>query len=200
MKDVDDVLEVNLNGLLYMSRMYHPSNQEYSNVADGILQHHMMERKPHAKGTIVNISSITGPSLFLFWMTQRKYCICLQISGHQAPTPSANEASYHTSKAAVEAFSNVLRHETCGTNIRILVNRPGVVNTEFHARRHNYNTEAVASGYQGLVPLVAEDIAAGVLFQCLQPERVSVVTLEMWASSQRSLYVADRDWEQRNAK
>ncbi|BGP38618.1 hypothetical protein JCM10450v2_002567 [Rhodotorula kratochvilovae] len=147
------------------------------NVTHGVLKHHMMKRTPHRTGTILNISSITG---------------------HQAPLKEFFETSYHTSKAAVEGFSNVLRHETIGTNIRVLVHRPGFVATEFHQRRNNYDEGKTAALFDGVAPLVADDIALGVLWQCAQPERVSVVLMETLPTSQRSLYAVDREWEKRN--
>lgn len=56
-------------------------------------------------GAILNISSITG----------------LEIP------PFPGESVYHTGKAAQEAFSNALRNELSGTDIRVLVLRPGCV-------------------------------------------------------------------------
>ncbi|RSH85123.1 uncharacterized protein EHS24_006716 [Apiotrichum porosum] len=144
MDNVESVMDVNLNGLM--------------SVTHAVLKYHMMTRKPQPKGTIVNISSITG---------------------HQAPLKESFEASYHTSKMGVEGFSNVLRHELVGTNIRVLINRPGTVRTEFHSRRHMYDPEKTEATYAGACPLVAQDIAVGCLYQCLQPERISIVMLEM---------------------
>jgi NADP-dependent 3-hydroxy acid dehydrogenase YdfG len=99
----------------------------------------------------------------------------------------------------VEGFTNVLRHETVGTNIRVLLHRPGTTLTEFHTRRHNYDREKTDATFAGLMALEAEDLAYGILWQCLQPERVSVVLMETLPTSQRSLYVYDREYEKRNA-
>ncbi|TNY22764.1 putative oxidoreductase [Rhodotorula diobovata] len=147
------------------------------NVTHGVLKYHMMKRAPHPAGTILMMSSITG---------------------HQAPLKEFFEASYHTSKAAIEGFSNVLRHELVGTNVRVLVHRPGFVDTEFHRRRNNYDEAKTAAMFEGVAPLVADDIATGVLWQCAQLERVSVVLMETLPTSQRSLYSVDREWEKRN--
>ncbi len=137
----------------------------------------MIPRQPHSRGTIINVSSITG---------------------HQAPLAAFNECSYHTSKMAVEGFTNVLRHETVGTNVRVLLHRPGTAETEFHSRRNNYDDAKTREMFSGTCPLVAEDLAVGILWQCLQPERVSVVLMETLATSQRSLYAGDSEWEKRN--
>ncbi|GAA6042788.1 hypothetical protein JCM8097_007480 [Rhodosporidiobolus ruineniae] len=142
-----------------------------------VLKHHMMKRSPQPCGTILNVSSITG---------------------HQAPLKEGFETSYHTSKAAVEAFSNVLRHETIGTNIRILVHRPGTTHTEFHTRRLEYDEKSTSANFAGMLALLAEDLAIGILWQCIQPERVSVVVMETLPTSQRSNYAVDKEWEKRN--
>lgn len=73
----------------------------------------MKERKT---GTILNITSVTG----------------LEVP------PFPGEAVYHSSKAAQEAFTNVLRTELKDTNIRVLALRPGVVATNFHELRVGY--------------------------------------------------------------
>jgi NADP-dependent 3-hydroxy acid dehydrogenase YdfG len=92
-----------------------------------------------------------------------------------------------------------LRHETVGTNIRVLVHRPGTVKTEFHYRRNRYDESKTTDMFDGVSPLVGGDIASGILWQCLQPERVSVVLMETWATSQRSQYVIDKEWDERNS-
>jgi hypothetical protein len=130
-------------------------------------------------------------------------------------------------QAAVEGFSNVLRNDTLGTNIRVLVHRPGTCRTEFHERRKGYDKEATAATYGGQRPLDPEDIAVGVLWQTIQPERISgaslhpsssgtpisrtaadpalslslssaVILMETLPSAQRSLYQCDHDYAKRN--
>jgi NADP-dependent 3-hydroxy acid dehydrogenase YdfG len=98
----------------------------------------------------------------------------------------------------MEGFANVLRHETVGTNIRILVHRPGTTLTEFHSRRLEYDSSSIDDMFSGMCALQADDLAEGIVWQCLQPERVSIVTMETLPTSQRSLYQVDKNWEERN--
>lgn len=70
--------------------------------------------KERGKGTILNVTSTTG----------------LEVP------PFPGEAVYHASKACQEAFSNVLRTELVGSDIKVLVLRPGVVATHFHTQRY----------------------------------------------------------------
>ena len=69
--------------------------------------------KERNKGTILNVTSTTG----------------LEVP------PFPGEAVYHASKAFQEAFSNVLRTELVGTDIKVLALRPGVTATNFHELR-----------------------------------------------------------------
>ena len=70
--------------------------------------------KERAKGTILNVTSTTGVEV----------------------PPFPGEAVYHASKACQEAFTNVLRTELVGTDIKVLALRPDVVATNFHEQRY----------------------------------------------------------------
>jgi 3-hydroxy acid dehydrogenase/malonic semialdehyde reductase len=74
--------------------------------------------KARGKGTILNVTSTTG----------------LEVP------PFPGEAVYHASKACQEAFTNVLRTELVGTDIKVLALRPGVVATNFHEQRYVRST------------------------------------------------------------
>jgi 3-hydroxy acid dehydrogenase/malonic semialdehyde reductase len=72
---------------------------------------------PRGSGTILNVSSTTAL---------------------EAP-PFPGEAVYHANKACLEGFTNALRNELVGTDIRVLALRPGVVDTNFHEQRVGYD-------------------------------------------------------------
>lgn len=83
----------------------------------------------HKAGTILNITSITG----------------LEVP------PFPGEAVYHANKACQEAFTNALRNELSGTDIRVLALRPGVVATNFHSLRVGHDKkmyDAFIEGYE----------------------------------------------------
>ncbi|KAF2112161.1 short chain dehydrogenase/ reductase-like protein [Lophiotrema nucula] len=133
----------------------------------------MKERK---RGTILNITSVTG----------------LEVP------PFPGEAVYHSSKAAQEAFTNVLRTELQDTNIKVLALRPGVVDTHFHQQRVGYDEKMNEDFMSGYEPLVSEDIADAAVFMLSQKERVSVKAMDIVPTAQRSLQVFDRGWKERN--
>jgi len=129
------------------------------------------------RGTILNITSVTG----------------LEVP------PFPGEAVYHASKACQEGFTNALRTELVGTNVRVLALRPGVVQSHFHEQRVGYDKGQYDGFMEGIEALVAEDVAKAAVWMVGTRESVSVKALDVVPSSQRSLQVFDREWEKRNA-
>lgn len=131
-------------------------------------------------GTILNITSTTA----------------LEVP------PFPGEAIYHTTKAAQEGFTNSLRTELQGTNIRVQALRPGVVaDTTFHKQRVGNRKDEYDSFMEGFEPLMANDVAeqiVWVLAQGRRKERVSIKALDVVPSAQRMLYVIDKEWNKRN--
>ncbi|BCR92154.1 uncharacterized protein ACHE_80054A [Aspergillus chevalieri] len=132
---------------------------------------------PRAAGTILNITSVTGIEV----------------------PPFPGEAVYHSNKAAQEAFTNALRNELSGTNIRVLALRPGCVATNFHSQRVGHDQEMYNSFFEGFQPLEPVDIAESAVYMLEQPLNRSVKALDLVPSAQRSLTVFDRVWNKRNA-
>ncbi|KAL4100266.1 hypothetical protein PRIC1_008060 [Phytophthora ramorum] len=130
------------------------------------------------RGVIVNVTSVTGL---------------------EAP-PFPGEAVYHMAKAAQEGFSNSLRNELCGTNIKVVVVRPGVVATNFHEQRVGFDKTMYSQFLEGYEPLVSDDVADAISWVLEKPERVMVKALDVVPTAQRSLSVFDREWNVRNAK
>ncbi|KAM0491791.1 hypothetical protein ACHAP8_010421, partial [Fusarium lateritium] len=132
--------------------------------------------RPRDSGTILNVTSVTG----------------LEVP------PFPGEAVYHTNKAAQEAFTNGLRNELCGTNIRVLALRPGCVATHFHLQRIGYDKDQYEQFFEGFDPLVSEDVARSAVFMLSQPLNTSIKALDVVPTAQRSLNVFDRKWTERN--
>ncbi|KAL4868591.1 hypothetical protein BDV12DRAFT_96242 [Aspergillus spectabilis] len=143
-------------------------------VTYAVLNLSMLRRK---EGTILNVTSVTG----------------LEVP------PFPGEAVYHSNKAAQEAFTNALRNELNGTNIRVLALRPGVVATNFHSLRVGHDKERYDSFIEGYTPLESDDIARAAIYMLNQPLNISVKALDVVPSAQRSLTVFDRSWNERNA-
>ncbi|KAL2787051.1 NAD(P)-binding protein [Aspergillus keveii] len=144
-------------------------------VTYAVLNRSMLPRGPGA-GTILNVTSITG----------------LEVP------PFPGEAVYHANKAFQEAFTNALRNELSGTDIRVLALRPGCVATNFHSLRVGHDKEKYDKFFEGFEPLVSEDIARAAIYMLSQPLNVSVKAMDVVPSAQRSITVFDRNWSQRN--
>jgi len=103
-------------------------------------------------GDIVNVSSVAGR------------------------TARAGSGVYNLTKWGVNAFSEALRQETVGQGVRVTMIEPGYVDTELQS----HNRDAVREQIEGMKEsmdgevLVAEDIAAGILYAVAQPSHVSV--------------------------
>ncbi|KAJ5690677.1 hypothetical protein N7462_005069 [Penicillium macrosclerotiorum] len=144
-------------------------------VTHSVLNQSMLSRQA---GTILNITSVTG----------------LEVP------PFPGEAVYHSNKAAQEAFTNALRNELVGTNIKVLALRPGCVVTNFHSQRVGHDKQMYESFFEGYEPLCADDIAKAAIYMLNQPLNVSIKALDVVPSAQRSLNVFDRKWNERLAE
>ncbi|KAL2817538.1 hypothetical protein BJX63DRAFT_385360 [Aspergillus granulosus] len=145
-------------------------------VTYAVLNRSMLASKPGA-GTILNITSITG----------------LEVP------PFPGEAVYHANKAFQEAFTNSLRNELSGTNIRVLALRPGCVATNFHSLRVGHDKEKYDKFFEGFDPLLPDTIAQAAVYMLSQPLNVSVKAMDVVPSAQRSITVFDREWSERNS-
>jgi 3-hydroxy acid dehydrogenase / malonic semialdehyde reductase len=118
---------------------------------------HMVENQ---SGHIINLGSIAGTY----------------------PYPGGNV--YGATKAFVEQFSLNLRADLSGTGIRVTNIEPGLAETEFSEVRFAGDKQKAAAIYQGVQPLVAEDIAESIYWCASQPAHVNVNRLEIMPTCQ----------------
>ena len=81
---------------------------------------------------------------------------------------------YTAVKHAVNAFCRTLRLELLGKPIRVCEVAPGMVETEFSVVRFDGDEERAASVYEGLTPLVAEDVADAIAYVVTRPPHVNI--------------------------
>lgn len=93
------------------------------------------------------------------------------VAGHYT---YSGGAVYCATKHAVNAFTRVVREETCGRNIRVMQISPGMVDTEFSTVRFKGDTKVAESVYAGMTPLNGEDIARMMTFMLEQPRHVVI--------------------------
>ncbi len=100
-------------------------------------------------------------------------------------------AVYCASKFAVRAFTEGLRMDLQGKNIRVTNVEPGMVNTEFSLVRMGSKEKAEAV-YQGMTPLKAEDIADTVAWVLLRPTHVNIQEIVIYPTDQAHVGMVHR--------
>ncbi len=83
-------------------------------------------------------------------------------------------AVYCATKHALRAFTQTLREETCGKNLRIMQVSPGMVETEFSLIRFKGDHSQAKQVYAGMTPLTADDIARQISFMLEQHRHVCI--------------------------
>jgi NADP-dependent 3-hydroxy acid dehydrogenase YdfG len=81
---------------------------------------------------------------------------------------------YTASKHAVRAITRTLRLELLGKPIRITEIAPGLVETEFSIVRYDGDRGKAKKPYEGITPLVADDIADCVAWAVTRPPHVNI--------------------------
>jgi NADP-dependent 3-hydroxy acid dehydrogenase YdfG len=83
-------------------------------------------------------------------------------------------AGYVASKHALRALTRTLRIELLGQPLRVTEISPGLVETEFATVRHGGDRTRAKAVYQGMTPLVADDVAACIAFAATRPPHVNI--------------------------
>lgn len=95
-------------------------------------------------------------------------------------------AIYCATKAWVAAFTDCLRADLVGTNVRVTAISPGAVQggTEFGVVRFKGDAAAAAKVYQGYEALTADDCADAVVYAVTRPSNCAVGEIVLWANRQ----------------
>ena len=111
-------------------------------------------------GHIINIGSIAGISAY------------------------PGGAVYCATKAAVKFISDGLRMDVVDKPIRVTNVQPGMTETNFSVVRFHGDKEKADSVYEGIKPLVAEDIANIVIFAASAPPHVQICEVTVTPTNQ----------------
>ncbi|WP_333891753.1 SDR family oxidoreductase [Mycolicibacterium gadium] len=85
-----------------------------------------------------------------------------------------NGGGYTSAKHAQGVLHRTLRSELLGKPVRLTEVAPGMVKTDFSLRRFDGDEERAAKVYEGVTPLVAEDIAEVIGFVASRPSHVDL--------------------------
>ena len=98
------------------------------------------------------------------------------------PYPGGNV--YGGVKAFVKQFALNLRSDILGANVRVTNVEPGLAETEFSVVRFKGDKEKAAKVYEGVKPMVADDIAEQIFFCCTLPRHVNINRIQSMATMQ----------------
>ncbi len=117
-------------------------------------------------------------------MVKRKTGYIFNLGSIAGNWPYEGANVYGSTKAFVQQFSLNLRNDLKGTNIRVSNIEPGFSKTEFSNVRFKGDDKKANAIYDGLKPLVAEDIANLIFTLSKLPSHVNVNTLEVMPTAQ----------------
>lgn len=107
-------------------------------------------------------------------MLPRKQGHIVNIGSIAAHHTYEGGGGYCASKFAMRAMTEILRMELVDKNIRVTAVDPGMAETEFSLVRFKGDAENAKKVYEGMRPLVAQDVAECVLFAVTRPLHVNI--------------------------
>lgn len=131
-----------------------------------VVSNWMVERK---KGHIINIGSIAGKEVY----------------------PNGNV--YCATKHAVDALNKGMRIDLLPHGIKVTAINPGMVETEFSIVRFKGDENRAKKVYDGLEPLIAQDIADAIWYVVSRPSHVNISDMLIMPTAQASGTIVKRD-------
>jgi len=123
---------------------------------------------PQESGHIINIGSIAGKEVY----------------------PNGNV--YCASKHAVDALNKGMRIDLLPYGIKVTAINPGMVETEFSLVRFKGDEERAKKVYEGLEPLLADDIADAIWYVVSRPKHVNINDMLIMPSAQATATQVNR--------
>jgi len=131
---------------------------------------------------LLRVSRVVAP-----WMRRRGIGHIINLGSIAGKEVYANGAVYCATKHAVEAITRSMRLELNPDGIKVGLIAPGLVETEFSVVRFKGDLQRAAAVYQGLEPLLADDIADDVWYMASRPPHVHVADMLILPAAQASI-------------
>ncbi|KAI0709127.1 NAD-P-binding protein [Earliella scabrosa] len=135
---------------------------------------------------------ISMTQLFIKDFKARKTGHIINVGSIAGREPYVGGGIYCATKHAVRAFTGSLLREVVDTPIRVTEVQPGMVETEFSIVRFRGDKSAADKVYEGLQPLVAQDIAEEIVWAASRPPHVNIAELFVLPVNQASPTISYR--------
>ena len=130
--------------------------------------------------------------LFLPQMLERNAGHIINLNSTAGHEAYPGGVTYCATKHAVKAITEATKKDVHGSKIRVSMVSPGMVETEFSNVRLGDDKKADAV-YEGVKPLVAQDIAEIIVFIASRPAHVNILDSIVMPVQQSSATMVHRD-------
>lgn len=124
---------------------------------------------PHKHGHVINLGSVAAKQVYTHG---NMYC---------------------ATKHAVEALSQAMRIDLLPHHIKVTAIHPGAAETEFSLVRFKGNKTEADNVYNGLAPLMADDVAETIYYCTTLPNHVCINDLVITCTQQADCFYYDRE-------
>jgi len=126
------------------------------------------------------------------WMISNKKGHIVNIGSTAGKEVYPNGNVYCATKHAVDALNKGMRIDLLPHGIKVTAVNPGMVETEFSKTRFKGDETRAEKVYEGLEPLIAQDIAEAIWFAVSRPAHVNINDMIITPTAQANSYVVNR--------
>lgn len=127
------------------------------------------------------------------WMVERKQGHIINIGSIAGKEVYPNGNVYCATKHAVDALNKGMRIDLLPHGIRVTAINPGMVETEFSIVRFKGDENRAKKVYDGLEPLIAQDIADAIWYAVSRPTHVNINDMLIMPTAQATGTIVKRD-------
>lgn len=127
------------------------------------------------------------------WMINQKSGHIINIGSIAGQEVYPNGNVYCATKSAVDALNKGMRIDLLPHGIKVTAINPGMVETEFSKVRFNGDEGRAKKVYDGLEPLVANDIAEAIWFVVSRPAHVNINDMLIMPTAQAAATIINRN-------
>ncbi|WP_199117047.1 SDR family NAD(P)-dependent oxidoreductase [Pedobacter sp. ASV28] len=127
------------------------------------------------------------------WMVSRKSGHIINIGSIAGKEVYPNGNVYCATKHAVDALNKGMRIDLLPHGIKVTAINPGMVETEFSIVRFKGDEGRAKKVYDGLEPLIAQDIADAIWYVVSRPAHVNINDMLIMPTAQATATIIKRD-------